>query len=183
MPGEKIPPFTLKGKLIAFNSLDPGNIIDFNVRDETLTANLAPTSGHIVSSPTIGSALVTQFTVSSPGWTTDTASFTLSYAFSYRLFRTSTNLTIAVSSVRPHTTTTLPAGVIVLQTQVTDIYLTMAVAMTNVSVTPAPAVIVSHILSASLATAFAAGNINLAVQAVNNVSMLYLSGPSISVDS
>ena len=51
----------------------------------TLTANSAPTSGHIVSSPTNGSALVTQFTVSSPGWTTDAASFPLSYAFSYEL--------------------------------------------------------------------------------------------------
>ena len=149
------------------------NAADITFSHITLTANLAPTSGYIISSPTIGSALVTQFTVSSPGWTADTASFPLSYAFSYRLFRTSTNLTIAVSSVRPHTTTTLPAGVIVLQTQVTDIYLTMAVAMTNVTVTSAPAVNVSHILRASLATAFAAGNINLAVQSVNNVSVLY----------
>ena len=33
MPGEKIPPITLKGKLIAFNSLDPGNNTNFGVRD------------------------------------------------------------------------------------------------------------------------------------------------------
>ena len=137
-----------------------------------LTSNSAPTSGHIVSSPTNGSALVTQFTVSSLGWTTDAASFPLNYAFSYRLLSTSANYTIAVSSVRPYTTTLLPAGLIVLQTQVTDIYFTSAVAMTNVAVTSAPALnFVSHILNASLATAFAAGNINLAIQTVNNVSI------------
>ena len=138
----------------------------------TLTANSAPTSGYIVSSPTNGSALVTQFTVSSPGWTTDAASFPLSYAFSYRMLGTSTNLTIAVSSVRPYTTTMLAAGEITLQTHVTDIYYTLAVAMTNVAVTSAPALnFVSHVLNASLATAFAAGNINLAIQTVNNVSI------------
>ena len=141
-----------------------------------LTSNSAPTSGHIVSSPTNGSALVTQFTVSSVGWTTDAASFPLNYAFSYRLLSTSANYTIAVSSVRPYTTTLLPAGVIVLQTQVTDIYFTSAVATTNVAVTSAPALnFVSHILNVSLATAFAAGNINLAIQTVNNVSIPALS--------
>ena len=141
----------------------------------TLTAYSAPTSGHMISSPTTGSALVTQFLLSSPGWTTDVASFPLSYAFAYRMFGTSTNLTIAVFSMRSYTTTTLPAGEIILQTQVTDIYLTLAVAMTTVVVTSAPALsIVSHILNASLATAFAAGNINLAIQTVNNVSLLDL---------
>ena len=130
---------------------------------------------YIVSSPTNGSALATQFTVSSPGWTADAASFPLSYAFSYRIFGASTNLTIAVSSLRPHTTTMLPAGEIILQTQVTDIYLTLAVATTNVLVTPAPALsTVSHILKTSLTIAFAVGDINLAIQTVNNVSMLYL---------
>ena len=150
----------------------------------TLTANSAPTSGRIISSPTNGSALVTQFTVSSPGWTTDASSFPLSYAFSYRMFGTSINLTIAGTSLRPYTTTMLPAGVIILQTQVTDIYLTLAAATTNVFVTPAPALsFVSQILNTSLATAFAAGNINLAIQTVNNVSILHLSGPTLLVDA
>ena len=150
----------------------------------TLTANSAPTSGRIVSSPTNGSALVTQFIVSSPGWTTDAANFPLSYAFSYRMFGTSANLTIAVSSVRPHTTTKLPAGEIVLQTQVTDIYFTLAAATTIVVVTPTPALsVVSRILNTSLSTAFAAGNINLAIQTVNNVSIPHLSEPSTSAVS
>ena len=37
MPGEKVPPITLKGKLIEFNSPDAGDEIDFNVRDVILT--------------------------------------------------------------------------------------------------------------------------------------------------
>ena len=156
-------------QLTAFPTRDAANTAFSQI---TLTANYAPTSGYIISSPTNGSALVTQFTVSSLGWTTDAASFPLNYAFSYRLLSTSANYTIAVSSVRPYTTTLLPAGLIVLQTQVTDIYFTSAVAMTNVAVTSAPALnFVSHILNASLATAFAAGNINLAIQTVNNVSI------------
>ena len=99
------------------------NAADTTFSQITLTANLAPTSGRIISSPTNGSALVTPFLLSSPGWTTDAASFPLSYAFSYGMLNASANLTIAVSSVRPYTTTLLPAGVIVLQTQVTDVYL------------------------------------------------------------
>ena len=147
----------------------------------SLIANVAPTSGHIVSSPTNGSALVTQFTVLSPGWTTDAASFPLSYAFSYRIFGKSPDLTIAVSSVRPYIITMLPAGEIILQTQVTDIYLTFAVAMTTVGVTSAPALnIVADILNASLATGFATGNINLAIQTVNNVSILHISRSTLS---
>ena len=149
---------------------------DITFSQITVTANSAATSGHIVSSPTNGSALVTQFTVSSPGWTTDAASLPLSYFFSYRMFGASTNLTIAVSSLRPYTTTTLPAGMIVLQTQVTDVYLTQASAMTNVGLTSVPALdFIAYVLNTSLATAFAAGNIDLAIQTVNNVSILHFS--------
>ena len=162
-----------KAYIFQLTASSTGDAANSSFSQITLTANSAPTSGRIVSSPTNGSALVTQFTVSSPGWTTDAASFPLSYAFSYGMLNASANLTIAVSSVRPYTTTMLPAGVIVLQTQVTDVYLTLASAVKIVVVTPATAVNVSHILSTSLATAFAAGNINLAIQTVNNVSILH----------
>ena len=65
---------------------------------------------------------------------------------------------------------------IVLQTQVTDVYLTQASATTNVGVTSVPALdVVAYVLNTSLATAFAAGNIDLAIQTVNNVSILHLS--------
>ena len=141
-----------------------------------LTANSAPTSGRIVSSPKNGSALVTQFALASPGWIADAGSFPLSYAFSYTVFGASAHLTIAAPSVRPYTITMLPAGVIILQTQVTDIYLTLATEKTIVNVTSAPALSkVSHILNTSLTIAFAVGDINLAIQTVNNVSILHFS--------
>ena len=161
-----------KAYIFQLTASSTGDAANSSFSQITLTANSAPTSGYIVSSPTIGSALVTQFTVSSPDWTTDAASFPLSYAFSYRVFGASIHLTIAVSSLRPHTTTMLPSGTVTLQTQVTDIYLTLAVAKTNVLVTPAPALNVSHILHTSLVTAYAVGDINLAIQTVNNVSIL-----------
>ena len=168
-----------KAYIFQLTASSAGDAANTTFSQITVTANLAPTSGRIVSSPTNGSALVTQFTVSSPGWTTDAASFPLSYAFSYGMLNTSANLTIAVSSLRPYTITMLPAGVIILQTQVTDVYLTLATAVKIVVVTPAPAVNVSHVLIASLATAFAAGNINLAIQTVNNVSILRFSRPTL----
>ena len=144
----------------------------------TLTANSAPTSGHIVSSPTNGSALVTQFLLSSPGWTADAASFPLSYAYSYKLFSTSPYLTIAASSLRASTVTALPAGLLTqkytltLQTQVADIYMSFNTAIASVKVTPTTTANVSEILASYLASASATGNINLAVQAINNVSLL-----------
>ena len=142
----------------------------------SLISNVAPTSGHIVSSPTNGSALVTQFTVSSPGWTTDAASFPLSYAFSYELSSASPYLTIAASSLRSFVTTALPAGLLTekytltLQTQVTDIYLSFSTATTPVQVTLAAATNVSEILSKSLNSAFATSAFNLAIQTINNVA-------------
>ena len=167
-------------QLTASSTRDAANIAFSQI---TLTANLAPTSGHIVSSPTNGTALVTQFTVSSPGWTADAASFPLTYAFSYRMFNTSADLTLAVSSLRSYTTTMLPAGVIVLQTQVTDIYLTLATATTIVKVTSASAPHLSQIFNTLFDTSLAVGNINLAIQTVNNVSIPHLSEPSISAVS
>ena len=151
-----------------------------------LTSNSAPTSGHIVSSPTNGSALVTQFTVSSPGWTTDAASFPLSYAFSYELSSASPYLTIAASSLRSFVTTALPAGLLTekytltLQTQVTDIYLSFSTATTPVRLTLAAATNVSQILTKSLNSAFATSAFNLAIQTINNVSQVSRSASSVS---
>ena len=142
----------------------------------TLTANSAPTSGYIVSSPTNGSALVTQFLLSSPSWTANVANFPLSYTYSYQLFTASPYLTIAASSLRASTVTTLPAGLLTqkftltLQTLVTDIYLSFSTATTPVRVKSISTTNVSQILTSSLASAFAVSNINFAVQTVNNVS-------------
>ena len=145
-----------------------------------LTANAAPTSGSIVSLPTAGSALVTQFLLSSPGWTTDAANFPLSYAFSYRLSPLSTYLTIAASSLRAFTTTTLPPGlttesnIVTVQAQISDILLSSSTSVTPVQVTFTRTANVTKILTNSLATAFATGDVNLAIRTVNNVRVSLL---------
>ena len=145
-----------------------------------LIANAPPTSGYLVSAPTGGDALITQFLLSSPGWTTDAANFPLSYAFSYRLSSSSPYLTVAASSLRAHTTTALPAGLpsqgynLTLQAQVTDIYLSEGTAAISVRVKLVQAIDVANILMSSLTTAFDIGDINLAILTVNNVSSSYL---------
>ena len=142
----------------------------------TLTANAAPTGGYISSSPSSGSALVTQFLLSSPGWTADAASFPLSYTFSYTLSPASPYLTVAAMSLRTFTTTTLPAGLssqgsnVTVQAKATDIYLSLSTATTSVRVTLSATIDISAILTSSLKSASDNGDINLTIQTVNNVS-------------
>ena len=142
----------------------------------TLAANAAPTSGKILVSPANGTALVTQFLMSSPGWAADASSYPLSYAFSYRLSTAAAYLTIAASSLRAFTTTMLPAGplsegnMLTLKTQITDIYLSFSTTTTTARVTLSAATNLSNILTASLTSAFATGDVNFAIQTVNNVS-------------
>lgn len=141
-----------------------------------LTANAPPTGGYLLSSPTVGKALVTSFSIASPGWTSNAANFPLSFSFSYRLSALASYLTIAVPSTRPSTTTTLPSGLstenytITLQGEVTDIFAALSAASTSVSVTLSPQTNISHVLTSTLNSAFSSGNINLAFQTVNNVS-------------
>ena len=143
-----------------------------------LTANAAPTSGYLLSSPTNGSALLTQFLLLSPGWTADAANFPLSFAFSYRLSPLSTYLTLAASSLRPYCSTTLPAGLstsggnLTLLAQVTDIFHSLGTATTTVKVTLKKYTNVSDILITSLKAASNTGDFNLAIQTVNNVSLI-----------
>lgn len=141
-----------------------------------LTANSLPTGGYVSAVPSAGDALVTQFTISSPGWTADVSSFPLSYSFAYRLSSATTYLTLAASSLRAFTTSTLPAGLasesslITLQGTAVDIYLSYGTAKSTVSVTLSANTNVSHILSSGLSSAFSSGDVNLAFQTVNNVS-------------
>ena len=141
-----------------------------------LTANSAPTSGYVSSSPSVGDALVTQFLLSSPGWTTDAANFPLSYGFSFRLSASSPYLTVAGSSLRAFATTTLPAGLstqgynLTLQAQVADIYLSVSTAESIANVKFSASTNITHILTSTLSTAFAIGDVNLAFQTVNNVA-------------
>ena len=141
-----------------------------------LTANSPPSGGYVSSIPSSGSALVTKFLVSSPGWTADASNFPLSYAFSYRLSAGSSYLALAASSLRAFTTSTLPSGLesalymITLRGQATDIYFSSGTATHAVAVQLNANTNVSLALSAGLTSAFSSGDINLAFQTVNNVS-------------
>jgi hypothetical protein len=142
----------------------------------TLRANALPTGGYLVAAPSSGTALVTQFTISTPGWTAEAENLPLSYSFSYTVSELSRHLTLATSSLKSYTTTTLPPGlsalqhVITLRSRATDYLLSSATATGNVSVTLDPSVDLSKALNSSLTAALAVGNINQIYQAVNNVS-------------
>ena len=142
----------------------------------TLKANSLPTGGYLVASPKSGIALVTQFTIAAPGWTAEAENLPLKYSFFYTVTELSRYLTIASSSLKAYTTTTLPPGlsalqhVITLQSRATDYLLSSASATGNVSVTLDPSVDLSKTLNSSLTAALAVGNINQIFQAVNNVS-------------
>jgi hypothetical protein len=142
----------------------------------TLTANAAPTGGYVTTTPALGSALVTSFLIATPGWTADASAFPLSYSFAYQLAEGASYFTIAASSLRAFTSTTLPAGglteknTVTLQSQATDIFKSSALAYGAVVVTPQTSTNVTQVLISGLSDAFSSGNINRAFQTVNNVS-------------
>jgi REJ domain len=142
----------------------------------TLTANAAPTGGYVTTTPAFGGALVTSFLIASPGWTADASAFPLSYSFAYQLAEGASYFTIAASSLRAFTSTTLPAGgstvksTVTLQSQATDIFKSSALAYGTVVVTQQVSTNVTQVLISGLLDAFSSGNINRAFQTVNNVS-------------
>ena len=145
--------------------------------DVIRTANSAPTGGYLVSVPTEGAALQTQFLITSPGWTSDVANYPLSYAFSFRTSEFAAYLTLATASQRTSTQSILPAGLrilnylITLQAKVSDVYFSTSEAVSSVTVKINSAVNVSKVLSDSLTTAFLTGNMDAVFQSVNNVSI------------
>ena len=140
-----------------------------------LTANSPPTGGYVLSTPVFGSALVTKFLIAAPSWTADAANFPLSYSFSYTVSSEVPYLSLAASSLRAFTISTLPAGhsnernLITLEGRAIDIFLAFGVATATVEVTLSAATNVSDVLKVGLASAFASGDVNLAFQTVNNV--------------
>jgi REJ domain len=141
-----------------------------------LTSNPPPTGGYITPNPTSGDALVTLFTIASPGWTADAACFPLSLSFAYAMSPTSAYYTLAAPSLRGFTTATLPAGSsslghrITLFSAATDIFNSSGNATATVVVKTKGNVNLTRILDTTLNTAFSAGNVNLAFQTINNVS-------------
>ena len=142
----------------------------------TMTANSPPTGGYLLVVPTSGSALVTEFLISTPGWTSNVESLPLKYSFSYTVSKLlSEYLTLATPSLKASITTTLPAGLsalsnqITLQSQAIDYLLTSATAATTVHVTLDSAIDLSLTLNSTLTAALAVGNINQIYQAINTV--------------
>jgi REJ domain len=167
--GGKSYTFRLSGHPIGVSSM-------LTFAEITLTANSPPTGGYMSSTPSRGDALMTKFLLSTAGWTADVTSFPLSYSFSYRLSVASQYLSLAASSLRAYTVSTLPAGLRVLngsitvQGEVTDVLMMSGTAKTAVIVVENAAANTSHIMTESLSSAFSTGDVNLAVQTVNNVS-------------
>lgn len=142
----------------------------------SLISNSLPTGGYTTSDPTSGVALVTQFLISTSGWTSDAANLPLRYSFSYRLTNSAPLLTLAEVSLRAHTSSALPAGLevlnrtITIQGKATDIFDSSATANQTVTVIPETVVNLSQVTATSLSEAFMVGNINLVYQTVNNVA-------------
>lgn len=141
----------------------------------TLTANSPPSAGYLTTTPSYGDALSTVFLITTPGWTTDAASFPLSYSFSYSLSRYGPNMTLATVSLRPFTTSALPAGLkqsggnVTLMGRAIDIFDAYSSTSTEVRVRSAPNTNLTNVLVSGLSLAFDTGDINLAFQTISNV--------------
>lgn len=142
----------------------------------TLTANAPPSGGYLAASPNNGMALETSFLVTSSGWTTDVDSYPLSYSFAYSLSDSGVSMALAASSVRAFVESTLPAGLLSekskvrLSSVVGDVFDSSSTVTTSATVTLNPSVDVAVMLEVGLSTAFSAGNIDHAIQVLNNVS-------------
>lgn len=141
-----------------------------------LTANSPPKGGYLYATPTTGTALLTDFFISSPGWTADVENLPLRYAFSFRVSASSEYLTLAAPNQRDYTETTLPAGLPALEYKVTlrgraiDMLNSSSSTTSTVAVTPSQTSDTSRILSTKLNRAFLTGDVNLAYQAINSAA-------------
>jgi REJ domain len=142
-------------------------------------ANPRPVGGSLQHTPSNGLALVTKFVISTPGWTSESENLPLVYSFSYRISEASAYLTLAAPSLRASATSTLPAGLRILNDTVTvrgkatDIYSSSATAVAYVEVQSLTSTNVSNIMSDAFNNAFLAGNINSVYETMNNVSHYY----------
>lgn len=141
-----------------------------------LTANSPPSGGYLYVEPTTGSALVTVFFISSPGWTSEADCLPLRYSYAYRVSASSQYLSLAAASQRDYTRSTLPAGLAVMehrvtmQGQATDMHNSSSTAMSTVTVIQSPSSNTSRILSRSLNRAFLTGDMSLAYQSLNGAA-------------
>jgi REJ domain len=174
-----VPAYALRGGIsytFRLTVYPSGKVSLATFSEVVLRANSPPSGGYLAIQPRSGFALVTNFSISSPGFTADISSFPLSYTFTYRVSQNSANLTIASASTRAFTVSALPAGfpdlhnLITVSSQASDIFLSSTSVFQNVTVNVSPTANVSLILKTGLTQAFSSGNVNLAFQIVNIVS-------------
>ena len=89
-----------------------GNTALTATTEVVMTANSPPIGGRTSVSPIAGSALATDFSMSTSGWSDDLSDYPLSYSFSYQLAISDLipALTIAVLSPLPYAVSVLPPG-------------------------------------------------------------------------
>jgi REJ domain len=161
---------------LSINPTDNSGMVTY--AEITLTANAPPSGGYVASSPTVGLALETAFMITSSGWTTGVDSYPLSFSFSYSLSDSGAGMTLAASSVRAFVDSTLPAGLssernrVRLSSVVSDIFDSSATVATVVTVNANPSLVLSEVLESGLSAAFSEGNIDHALQVVNNVCVI-----------
>jgi hypothetical protein len=144
---------------------------------ETSVVINSPPSGGVVSvDPARGNALETEFYISTRLWTS--SNLPLSYSFSYQLSSTSSELTVGSINQVSFAKTTLPSGLssnnnlITINCYAYDSLLASAKISTSAAVTLSEKVSqqIGNVLSTSLASSFSSGNVDGAVQAVNNIA-------------
>lgn len=141
-----------------------------------LSANSPPRGGYLYVEPNTGSALVTLFFISSPGWTADSDCLPLRYSFAYRVSASSGYLSLAAGTQRDYTRSTLPAGLpvtghlVTMQGQATDMFNSSNTALSSVTVILNANTNTTGILSRSLNRAFSTGDMSLAYQSVNSAA-------------
>lgn len=144
--------------------------------ETTITINKPPSGGSVSLSPSSGDALSTSFYIFALLWTS--SNLPLQYSFTYQVSSSQNELTIRALNQISYTYSTLPAGTqansyqLTIKNYAVDSYSAQSVAVSAVS----PVVKVNsnanitNILSSSLSNSFSSGNVDGAVQAVNNIA-------------
>jgi len=153
---------TYNFRLSAFPTFDK-SLSSFT--ETSVTINTPPSGGVITISPSKGDALATNFLISCSLWTS--SNLPLSYSFSYKVSASSLELVVGSLSLISYAYTTLPSGLaqnnyfITIKNYASDTY----GAASSISVSDKVSV-----LSQKLSSSFSSGNVDGAVQAVNNIA-------------
>lgn len=160
-------------RLTAYPSFDPSLK---SYAESSIAINSPPFGGIVTVDPSVGSSLSTLFSVSTSLWESD--NIPLQYAFTYQLSSDLPPLKIGSLSSLTAIQTTLPAGLSSrdnLLAIIVTAYDTLQASSSSATIATVNLVVksdsaVSSLLSTSLSTSFSSGNIDGAIQVVNNVA-------------